>query len=382
MTGPETGTRAAVWDTANRLGVVAGTPGELCTALLAGPRRTVALPLPPDHQLVRDLRSLGHVALVLEEPAGSSPGPAPGPPDLADPAAVCAADPLRVTGAYEADPRPYGGLRAAWLRAGQSLIRDQDPAERALVLLAALDEDHADPPVAAALARAAARAPWRLTGSARRVCTALATGPGGRLVVRDDRVRAVGCLPDGTQLALDERGRLHRRGGPPDRLTDAVTATLDRHPATALAVMGATVVTGDRTGTVHAFSLAGLEQAAPHAGRVTALAATASVAYSGGADGAVHAWRPGRAPARTPVLRRACPVAALHAAGPYLAVAWADGTAELHHPGERRSLAFRPGPRVRAVAATAGGELVVGLDDALLRLAGRWSGRSRAGAGG
>ncbi|GAA2489115.1 hypothetical protein GCM10010393_20920 [Streptomyces gobitricini] len=377
-----------MWEVANRLGVVAGTPAELFSALLAGPRRTVRVALPPDHALVRTLRPLGHVDLVVDEPR--EPPPA-APSDLDDPAAICAADPVGVTRAYEADPAPRGGLRSAWLRAGQSLLRDQDPADRALVLLAALD-DAADPRLARALTRQAAGAPWGLAWSSRRPCTALTTTPDGRLVVWEDRVLAVACLPDGTRTALDERGRLRTRGGPATRLTDAVAATLASHPATALAAAGGTVLTGDRMGTVHAFGLDGLEQAALHSGRVTALTATAPVGpvatacpamaagpvaspppapfmvYSGGADGTVRAWCPGRAPGREPVADRPYPVVALHARGGLLAVAWADGLAELHHLGPGRAVPFRPGPRIRAVAVTADGSLAVGLDDAVLCL--------------
>ncbi|WP_073755109.1 hypothetical protein [Streptomyces sp. CB03234] len=352
--------RGAVWQVANRLGVVAGTPAELLSALLAGPPRTVRVPLPPDHELVAGLRALGHLDVVLEEPRVPPPG---APVDLDDPAAVCAADALRVTEAYEADPDRHGGLRPAWLRAGQSLVRDQPPSSRALVLVSALD-DVADPRLAPALAELADGAPWSLAWSSRRPCTALTTAPDGQLVVREDRVLAVACRADGTHLVLDERGRLHAPGGRATRLTDAVAATLASHPATALAAMGDTVLTGDRMGTVHAFSLAGLEQAALHTGRVTALTATTTTAYSGGTDGTVRAWRPGH----PVVTRRPCPVVALHATDRLLAVAWADGLAQLHPLDGGRALDFRPGPRIRAVAVTADGSLVVGLDDALVCL--------------
>ncbi|MEU7283199.1 hypothetical protein AB0A69_31150 [Streptomyces sp. NPDC045431] len=368
MSGTGVTRGAAVWTLANRLGVVAGTPAELLSALLAGPPRTVRVDLAPDDDLVHALRALGHLDVVA---TGPPPSPAPcSPQNLDDPAAVCAADPLSVTEAYESGTDPHGGLRAAWLRAGQALIRDgQTPAGRALVLLTALD-DTADPRLAPALAESAAGQPWHLAWSRRTPGTALTTTPDGRLVVADEpRATAVACLPDGTRLALDERGRLHTRGGQPTRLTEAVTATLARHPATALATAGPTVLTGDRMGTVHAFGLGGVDQAALHPGRVTALAASASTAYSGGTDGTVRAWRPRRAPARRPVAARPHPVVALHAADRFLAVAWADGLAELHGLGTRRVLRFRPGPRIRAVAVTGDGSLVVGLDDVLLCLA-------------
>ncbi len=180
---------------------------------------------------------------------------------------------------------------------------------------------------------------------------ALATR-GGRLAVSEDpRTKALAYLPDGTGLRLDERGRLHHTAGhgPAARLALAVAATLATHPATALAAaadatLGPTIVTGDRMGSVHAFSLGGVRQAAPHSGRVTALTAYGSRVYSGGADGTVRLRG-----AAAPVARRPYPVVALHAGPGGLAVAWADGLVELH--GEDGGVhPFRPGPPVRAVA--------------------------------
>ncbi|MET9802379.1 hypothetical protein [Streptomyces sp. NPDC006368] len=374
------GVRGAVWALANQLGVVAGTPGELLSALLAAPPRAVRVRLPPEAaELAAALRDLGHIRVDLTGPPPAPPEPV-SPADLDDPAAVCAADPVSTTAAYEADDGHddgHGGLRAAWLRAGQSVIRDQDPADRALVLLTALD-DTADPRLRPALTELSAGAPWSLARTTRRPCTALTTTRGGRLVVPAERALAVACLADGTRLVLDERGRPHVREGAPTPLTRAVTATLARHPATALAAGGGRILAGDRTGTVHAFGLDGVHQEALHSGRVTALTATTAgaptvtaptVAYSGGADGTVRAWRPGRTPDRAPVTERRHPVVALHAtADGLLAVAWADGLAELRRLGTGEALTFRPGPRIRAVAVTGDGALVVGLDDALLAL--------------
>lgn len=459
--------RGTVWAVANQLGVVASTPAELLSALLSGPPRTVRLE-PGGHdpdrvaELAGVLGEFGHVRLVLERPADepsvdglpadglsadglsadglSGDGPAcPGtgdpepaetdPLDLSDVDRVCAADPARVTAAYEAHGADHGGLRDGWLRAGQSLIREQDPAGRALVLLAALPAD-ADPRVGRALRRASAGAPWSMewsrpcqvaaltvsagfedyggyegsqrsqgseghegSGSSESVGSAGSAGPAGGLVVADPaggirtlpdtlrrlssaaRVRAVAAPDHDTRLLLDERGRLHRIGGAETPLTKAVTATLESHPGTALAAAADTVLVGDRMGSVHAFGLDGLHQAALHAGRVTALAATASpslVVHSGGTDGTVHRWSPGSSRHGKRVSVRPYPVVALHAAstpaGPAVAVAWADGLAELHLPGMRKALPFRPGPAVRAVAVTPDGMLCVGTDQTLIGL--------------
>ncbi|MEU7565445.1 WD40 repeat domain-containing protein [Streptomyces fradiae] len=384
--------RATVWTVANALGVVAGsgTRGELLTALLGAPRRPRHVVLPADapgaRELAADLRALGDVQVALEGPA---PGPAPpsgtpasGRPGLSDPAAVCAADPVVVTRAYEEEPGAYGGLGAAWLRAGQALVRDDLTAsDRALALLAALPGDAAAD-VRDALTALAAGAPWTVAGAREGRVTAMTVHEGRPDATGDPRTRALARLGDGTRLALDERGRLRTGPEAVPRLVEAVAATLATHPATALAAVGGTVVTGDRMGCAHAFSLGGVEQAAPHSGRVTALAATdGPCVYSGGADGTVRRWLPGRE--RGPdgggagdaveggvVARRPYPVAALHARGRALAVAWADGLAEVHDPDDTEAAvrSFRPGGAVRAVALLPDGTLAVGTDTALVRL--------------
>ncbi|EFH30803.1 predicted protein [Streptomyces pristinaespiralis ATCC 25486] len=70
--------------------------------------------------------------------------------------------------------------------------------------------------------------------------------------------------------------------------------------------------------------------------------------------------------------QRSSPVVALHMGptpqGPALAAAWADGLVELHRPGRRDVLGFRPGPAVRAVAVTPDGALWVGTEETLIRL--------------
>ncbi|MER5882939.1 hypothetical protein ABT160_03840 [Streptomyces sp. NPDC001941] len=386
--------RAAVWGAANRLGVVAGTPGELMAALLAA-----GLAWDPE---------------ALADDPGPDTGPGGCGADLDDPRAVCAAAPLEVTAAYERSGDPHGGLRPAWLRAGQSLIRDQDPGRRALVLLTALG-DGADPRLRPALRELARAEEFEVSWARVRDDTAppwpgpvaaLAVGPGGPVAADDHglvrtldartgaplgdaapsgrRVKALAPFPDGTLLLLDERGRALRPvgRGPSARLADAVAATLERHPCTALTATGGLVVAGDRMGSLHAFGHAGVEQAAVHAGRVTALAVEPGggageppVVFSGGADGAVRAWVPGRAPARKSVVERGCPVRALHAAHGALAVAWADGLVAVHPQEAGVVREFRPGPAVRAVAVLAGERVVVGTAEAVACL--RWASPGR-----
>ncbi|MCZ0981739.1 hypothetical protein O1L60_30285 [Streptomyces diastatochromogenes] len=193
------------WTIADRLGVVARSPGDLVHALAttearpaAGPSSCSPICTPPPNpprSPGSSPSSPGSGGSASSSRPGAAPGPrrparrapghrrrprrrardpggpvaepAPALPDLSDPAAVCTADPLLVTTAYvtgaalagvpgtldgpEPSARPgegtadeHGGLRTAWMRAGQSLCREQDPTERALVLLAALG-DGADP---------------------------------------------------------------------------------------------------------------------------------------------------------------------------------------------------------------------------------------------
>ncbi len=471
----------ATWTIADRLGVVARSPGDLVHALAtseARPAGRTVLLLTDLHaaaepgaltELIAELAGVGRIRLAVEarsgtpalaalradrrvtvvdldgdaEPAdGTRPEPPRPQPDLSDPVAVCVADPLLVTTAYvtgsaaaglpgtldgpEPSARPgegaagdHGGLRAAWMRAGQSLCREQTPGERALVLLAALG-DGADPRLRPTLAELAAGAPWRLrwarhrgdltppwpgpvtvlgaaggplegtllvgdrTGAVRLLHEADAS-PAGRLAhTVPGRITALAPAPDGTVLLLDDRGRLHTvRGAAPrapylERLTEAVSATLARHPGTALAAIAGSVVVGDRLGSVHAFGLRGLHQAASHSGRVTAVSAVESetpFVCSGGVDGTVRLWTPGRDPRPEPLAERPSPVVSLHATdtphGPLVAVAWADGLVGLHHPEGGRTLSFRPGPPVRAVAVTGAGSLLVGTDESLVCLAPR-----------
>ncbi|MDT9692538.1 hypothetical protein Q5762_30250 [Streptomyces sp. P9(2023)] len=358
---------------------------------------------------------------------GSEPYEARHAVDLADPVAVCTADPLRVTTAYVTGPGDdRGGLRSAWLRTGQSLCRDQDPADRAVVLLGALG-DGADPRLRPALRALAADAPWRvrwtrvrgdltppwpgsvtaLGGSGDRLLVAGTTDAVQQLGAADasivgeplrspsgGRIKALAPAPDGTLLLLDERGRLLPVPGPEprapylERLTSAVAATLTRHPGTALAAISGSVVVGDRLGSVHAFGLTGIHQAALHSGRVTAVTAVDTATpflCSGGLDGTVRRWIPGQDPDPTPIADRRVAVVSLHATetpeGPLLAIAWADGLVELHDLDTPARLPFRPGPPVRAVAVTPDGAVAVGMDEALLcveRVAG-WSRPRRRG---
>ncbi|MET8574665.1 hypothetical protein [Streptomyces sp. NPDC005012] len=376
------GTHATVWTLAEQLHTAARTPAQLTAAVTADGRRTVVV-LPSLHEAqdpaevaalvlalaesdgvrvvaearsgtplldavrevpaavmdlddprwrdaVRNARWREHEASALP-PRRSSRPTAPFRSD--DPEAVCAVDPYEVTAVYEADPDPRGGLRTAWLRAGRALLREQSPAERALVLLCALGDD-ADPRHAPALERLAEGASWRplwrrVTGDALPPwpgpALALTAGSGplvGHAVVGDhegvlrvisltdgsptgrfarriaSQPASVVSLRDGTVWALDVNGVLHAQRWEPTRRratglaalleadathpTDAAAARLERHltsvPATTLAAVGALAGVGHEDGTVGLSLLepdkdeVAPEQVVLHTGPVTALA--------------------------------------------------------------------------------------------------------------
>ncbi|XIG74148.1 hypothetical protein C1N81_12625 [Streptomyces sp. SGAir0957] len=342
---------------AQQLSIAARTPGELVAALSDDARRTLIV-LPDLHaadslkevtELVQRLLELDQVRLIVECRSDTAPqlGARPaavmnlddpqwtdtarhsawaasqarqpitadqaqqasapvGAVDLSDPAAVCAAaEPWSVTARYERSGEAHGGLRAAWLRAGASLIRDQEPTDRALVLHAALGDD-ADPRLEGELSALAGDAAWRVRWSRVRgdftppwpgPARALAAGRGhlsGALVVADhqDTVRllkgadatavgrlpqpvaqprAVAVRPDGTALLLDVHGHLHVQRGVSapkptgiaalldtepsleERLLDAVGNRLKGVPATALACCETVIAVGDTEGAVLGF---------------------------------------------------------------------------------------------------------------------------------
>ncbi|MEU2929654.1 hypothetical protein ABZ636_32060 [Streptomyces sp. NPDC007251] len=365
----------AAWTLAEQLHVAARTPGELVTALAAEERRTV-IALPELHaaadteavtELAVTLLELPHVRLLVEvrsdsagtltaapaavmdldQPQWTDPQryaawaatrPAdrhqPVPEtlgvavDLDDPAAVCAVDPWQVSVAYERSGDTHGGLRAAWLRAGASLTREQTPADRAVVLLSALGDD-ADPRLPEALAALTGGAAWqvvwrRVRGDVRPPwpgpARALSSGRGhlaGKLVVADHQgtirlleeadatpagrlpepvagVRAVAAVPEGDVLVLDTEGRLHARRSPTAPRATGLAALLEEGPtplerlveaarsqvggsAVTLAYAEGLLAVGDATGQVLVFpeteGAPGPLTARLHKGEVAAVAA-------------------------------------------------------------------------------------------------------------
>ncbi|MFF7406526.1 hypothetical protein [Streptomyces murinus] len=471
----------ATWTLAQQLQVSARTPGELVTALAADERRTV-LVLPDLHaaddpdtigELALDLLRLEHVRLLVEirgastaaerllatrsavmdlderqwtdperyaawarerttsPPDDGGTRPAPPPVDVHDPAAVCAADPWHVSRLYERCQDAHGGLRAAWLRTGWSLTRDQTPADRAVVLLAALGDD-ADPRLPGALTALAERSPWRVVwrrvrgdvrppwpGPARVLACARAevlvadhqgtvrlvdetdATPVGRLPDPVPRTRALTTVPEGQVLVLDEQGRLHTRRNPSMPRATGLSALLDDGPTaaerlanaaqvplggriSALAACEGLLIAGDESGQVHALLETGVDTGhftvRLHEGGVADVAVLRldgtggiPLVHSGGNDGTVRAWAPGHEPLSSPVRSRPCPVTALASGitgtGAVLAIAWADGLVEHHSLDDDGTVrVYWSGARVHALAVTGTGMLLVGTDETLVCL--------------
>ncbi|MFE5974370.1 hypothetical protein ACFQ64_19690 [Streptomyces sp. NPDC056460] len=411
-----------VWSLADQLGVVARSRVELVEALARDPRRAVIV-LPDLHEegaaeLVLDLANVTDAQLIVESRTGSgayrrlsgsgcaeldldleqwrdqerfakwrassaegvevsAPSSLGAEVALSDPVAVCEADPILVTAAYEKDEAGvHGGLRAAWLLAGQSLCREQSSAVRALILLSVLG-DRADPRYAPVLKELACGAAWGLEWSRVRgdmappwpgPVTAMARGRGalagcllvagvdstvrtvrgmdsaarGRVSVLGARPAALTVLADGTVLFLDEHGQLKLESAwtiGPERT--GIAGLLDDGPTSAQRLgdvlrgqMGTslgyaegaglgTVVLGDGFGYVRAFGDV-TDSVLLHEGVVTSLAAlslpvgdegtTVPLVYSGGQDGTVRVWSPGSKPMVGTLMRRSCPVVAMDAA--------------------------------------------------------------------
>ncbi|WP_436943426.1 hypothetical protein [Streptomyces sp. SudanB25_2051] len=349
------GLRAAAWTLADQLQLSAPSPADLLQALALDPRpTTIVLPdlhtsAAPDAltELVAALLGLDHIRLIAEIDSQSpatdvlashrpavmnldhdqwtdadrlvawrrqhrpSFAPLPEPTwirstlqDLDDPAHVTAADPLQVTTHYEASHHDHGGLRTAWLRAGQSLISEHQPSLRALLLLAALG-DSADPRLRHELTALAADASWQLLwsrvsgdirppwpGPARalafgpapdttllvadhqgvvRILSVIDAHPAGRLSRPFHPTNTLVSLPDATVLALTGQGQLDAQrltvpsqstgisalltdhASTSELLIDTLREHLARHPGRVVAASTSLLAVADRTGAVYAF---------------------------------------------------------------------------------------------------------------------------------
>jgi hypothetical protein len=287
---------------------------------------------------------------------------------LTDPGFLLTGDPVAITAAFaDAGPEP---LREAWMLAAPSLVTGAGPAERAALLrLAALrrrdeataalfgDAQTAWEVVSVDVA-AGTQAAYARDGRAR-----TRPDPAGRLVTGPQGVAAIATADDGTAL-----GRSDGTGEDGASLVAAV----ERHGAelTALGAGDGLLITGDRTGEVHAWPNAAVPASARlHDGPVTAVACVrvapdSRTVVSGGADGAVRRWDVGHEPDATPAGRRDAPVSAVAAGtlstGPAYAAAWADGLLTVWDVRSGRSYGLRFGYLLNSLAIGAGDTLVVG----------------------
>ncbi|MFD3622214.1 WD40 repeat domain-containing protein [Streptomyces sp. NPDC058676] len=350
------------WTLAEQLSLPARTPGELVSMLADDTRRTVIV-LPELHaaadveavcELALHLLRHEHIRLIIEirtgqpeavglmtaHPAvmdldhtqwtdpvryaaweedhpelptsGATAAETAAAVDLGDAAAVCTADPWQISRRYEQSENNHGGLRAAWLRAGSSLTRDQTAADRALTLLSALGDD-ADPRLPDQLGDLTAGAAWEMVwrrvrgdirppwpGPARamtaghgaltgflvvadhqdtvRMIDACDGAPRGRLPALVTRPRSVSTCSDGTVLVLDGNGHLHAHPSaltpkptgiaallddgpsPLERLLALANGHLKDRPGTAVAASESVLAVADEHGSVHVYVLDGDEE--------------------------------------------------------------------------------------------------------------------------
>ncbi|MFJ8439393.1 hypothetical protein [Kitasatospora griseola] len=317
------------------------------------------------------------------------------------------AEPATVTAAFQR-AEDAGAPATAFAEAWRLAAPDRDalarPADRAAVLHAWLTgRDDQSAAHCAALAAARWHTVWNRP-AAGPCMTALGIGPtAGSLLLADGTVlgladpatgemagttsvlterhpRALAATPFGGALLLDASGVL--RPLTMDGAVGAPPGALDTlGPCTAVAGHHDALVLGHPDGsTSHSTLSTGVThrpETPLHDGPVTALGVTdadgGTLVVSGGEDGRVWTWMPGRPPLPAPVDRRPHPVTATALgatpAGLLLAAAWSDGLLRLRRWGERhRGADIRLGAPVRSLAVTPDGLVVVALPEAVLAL--------------
>ena len=383
------------------------------------------------HRVAADRPPVDHSAMMWEV-AGGIPVREDGGPDLAasdperlalllrhaslgDPATpmldeldlLLYAEPATVTAAFrraEDAGTPATALADAWRLAAPDRDALARPTDRAAVLHAYLTgRDDESAAHCAELADARWHTVWNRP-AAGPCMTAPGIGPtAGSLLIADGAAlhladpasgelspvsgelaephpRALAATPFGGALLLDASGTL--RSIDLDGAVGAPPGTVETlGPCTAVAGHHDALVFGHPDGfTSHSTLSTGLThrpETPLHDGPVTALGVTdadgGTLVVSGGEDGRVWTWMPGRPPLPAPVDRRPYPVTATALgatpAGLLLAAAWSDGLLRLRRWGERhRGADIRLGAAVRSLAVTPDGLVVVALPEAVLAL--------------
>ncbi|MGW4384454.1 hypothetical protein [Kitasatospora sp. NPDC004531] len=373
---------------------------------------------------------------MMWEVAGGIPVRADGGPDLAasDPERLalllrhaCAADPASpllgeldlllhaepatVTAAFqraEDAGAPAGPLAEAWRLAAPDRAALARPADRAAVLHAWLTGRDATAAAHCAALAETAGARWKAVWNRPGVgpcMVALGVGPrtgslllfdGAALHLADPATgeptgaatpltcrhpRALTATPFGGALLLDASGALCSLAV--DGAVGAPPGTLETlGPCTAVAGHHDALVLGHPDGLTSHSTLSTGRTHRPgtplHDGPVTALGVTdadgGTLVVSGGEDGRVWTWMPGRPPLPAPVDQRPHPVTATALGatpgGLLLAAAWSDGLLRLRRWGERhRGADIRLGSPVRSLAVTPDGLVLAALPEAVLALA-------------
>jgi WD40 repeat protein len=217
----------------------------------------------------------------------------------------------------------------------------------------------------------------------------------GRIAGTALEIRHLVALPDGAVVTLDAHGALQlteplTTGSRADRLNSllnaAPTETVDSKAVVAavsgqagppLSALGAdaeasVLVVGDRAGAVRMWRL----EPAPtvvgqalHQGPVTAVTCLSmdggvSLSVSGGADGTVRLWAPGRDLMEEPADARDVPVTAVAGAvlntGRAFAAAWSDGLVRLWDLATGEQTDLRLGFAVYALVIDADGTVIAG----------------------
>ncbi|BAJ31765.1 MULTISPECIES: hypothetical protein [Kitasatospora] len=348
------------------------------------------------------------LALLVRHASAADPGtPLLGEIDL-----LLHAEPATVTAAFqraEDAGTPATPLAEAWRRAAPDRTATARPADRAAVLHAHLTgrHDEAAAHCAALAARVDTRwrAVWQHTPAAGPCAATLGFGPlAGRLLLTDaaglhladpatgevlhssappaePHPRALTATPFGGALLLNASGTLRpltvdgHQGVPDGALAalDACTAVAAHRDVMVFGRPdGLTTYSEISTGTTHR------PEHPLHEGPVTALdvaeADGGTLVASGGEDGRVWTWMPGRPPLPAPVDQRARPVTAVALGatpgGLLLAAAWSDGLLRLRRWGERhRGADLRLGAAVRTLSVTPDGLVIAALPGSVLALA-------------